>query len=113
MYMMSFYEIPVRVRKRIDYYRARMMWQEDDKVKKYHLVAWTKVCKLKEQGGLGILDLDMMNKALLGKWIWKLVNSSGLWQTVLKARYLQSDCVGCVKHRTGDSMFWSGILHIK
>lgn len=47
--------------------------------KKYHLVAWKKVCQLKEQGGLGILDLDGMNEALLGKWIWKLFNSPGLW----------------------------------
>jgi hypothetical protein len=31
------------------------------------LVAWTKVCTRKEQGGLGVLDLHTQNDALLLK----------------------------------------------
>jgi hypothetical protein len=31
------------------------------------LVAWTKVCRRKEQGGLGVLDLHTQNDALLLK----------------------------------------------
>jgi hypothetical protein len=27
------------------------------------------VCKTKQNGGLGVLDLDLMNKSLLAKWI--------------------------------------------
>lgn len=110
LYMMSFYELPVGVRKRLDFFRARMLWQEGEGIKKYHLVAWDKVCQLKELGSMGILNLDVMNKALLGKWIWKLFDSSGLWQKLLHNRYIKGKCLGGIKHRAGDSMFWSGIL---
>jgi hypothetical protein len=37
--------------------------------KKYTLVAWSIVCKDKTQGGLEIMNLDIMNKILLAKWI--------------------------------------------
>jgi hypothetical protein len=36
--------------------------QEDDDNKKYHLVSWEKICQPKEQGGLGVVDLAVMNK---------------------------------------------------
>lgn len=41
--MMSFYEITVEVRKRMDFYRARMLWREEAGVRKYHLVTWKKI----------------------------------------------------------------------
>jgi hypothetical protein len=33
------------------------------------------------QGGLGIKDLEVKNKALLGKWIFKILAEEGVWQT--------------------------------
>lgn len=46
---------------------SRFFWcgDGDPTKKKYHLVAWDKVCVPKDQGGLGILDLKFMNKVLL------------------------------------------------
>ena len=38
-------------------------------------VWWSYVCRLKNEGGLGIRDLRLINLALLGKWHWRrLVN---------------------------------------
>ncbi|KAK1311507.1 putative ribonuclease H protein [Acorus calamus] len=38
--------------------------------------------------GLGVLDLRMMNNALLSKWLWKWVsNPSSLWARCLRERY--------------------------
>jgi hypothetical protein len=36
------------------------------------------------QGGLGIHDLEVKNKALLGKWFYKLLTEDGMCQTLLK-----------------------------
>jgi hypothetical protein len=38
------------------------------------LVAWKKVCRPKNQGGLGVLDLSIQNKALLLKNLHKFYN---------------------------------------
>lgn len=40
--------------------------------KKYHLARWTENWQLKEQGGLRVVNLNIMIKALLDSWIWKL-----------------------------------------
>ena len=52
-FMTSFYWLPVGVEKRMNFYRARLLWQESNDQKKYHLVKWGEVCKLKDMGGLG------------------------------------------------------------
>lgn len=38
------------------------------------LVNWERVCSLKENAGLGIMDLDYQNQALLVKWLWMVEN---------------------------------------
>jgi hypothetical protein len=42
-------------------------------VKKNQLVKWSVVCTPKDQGGLGIHDLQVKNTALHGKWLFKLL----------------------------------------
>jgi hypothetical protein len=44
----------------------------------------------KDQGGLGIHDLEVKNTALLGKWLFKLLMEDGTWQTILKIKYIGS-----------------------
>lgn len=83
LYMLSFLEAPKGVVKRLDYFRARLLWQEQQGRRKYHLVNWPNVCLPKDCGGLGILDLTAMNQSLLCKWLWKLENSVGTCQELL------------------------------
>lgn len=71
------------------------------------------ICSPKDQGGLGVLDLDLMNKALLGKWIWKLENEEGWWQDILKNKYLRKKPMSIKKNKPGDSHFWQGLMEIK
>jgi hypothetical protein len=51
MFMLSFLEIPVGVRKRLDYYRSNFVWQSDENKKKYTLSKWNIICRPKDQGG--------------------------------------------------------------
>lgn len=50
-------------------------------MKKLHLVNWETITCPVNQGGLRILGLEDMNKALVAKWIFNYGNSKGsLWR---------------------------------
>jgi hypothetical protein len=53
MFMLSFFEIPKGVLKKIDYFRSRFFWQNDSQKRKYRLTKWSMMCQPKDQGGLG------------------------------------------------------------
>ena len=68
MFLLSFFEVPVGVRKRLDFYRSRFFWQSDDLKRKYRLAKWDIICRPKDRGGLGIENLEVKNRCLLSKW---------------------------------------------
>ena len=80
---------------------------------KYQLAKWDILCRPKDQGGLGILDLQIQNKCLLAKWIVNLLNTDGMWQELLKNKYLRSKSLTQVKAKPYDSHFWRGLMNIK
>ena len=88
MYMMSFFEIPKGVRKKLDYFRSRFFWQSDEHKRKYRLAKWDILFQPKEQGGLGIHNLELKNIALLSKWLFRLLTMEGTWQQIIKNKYL-------------------------
>ena len=65
MFMLSFFEVPRGVLDKLDYYYSRFFWQGDEHKKKYRLAKWDILCQPKEQGGLGIQNIDLHNKFLL------------------------------------------------
>ncbi|RVW47703.1 hypothetical protein CK203_107043 [Vitis vinifera] len=47
----------------------------------------------KEEGGLGIRKIDLLNKALLGKWVWRYAyEKDNLWKTAIGVKYGQEGC---------------------
>jgi hypothetical protein len=48
MYMLSFFEVPRGVLKKLDYYRFRFFWQCDEHKKKYRLTKWSILCTPKD-----------------------------------------------------------------
>jgi hypothetical protein len=113
LYMLSFYRLPMGVHKIFSIYRSRFLWQEEQGVRKYHLVDWGTVCTPKDLGGLGVLNLDLMNIGLLCKWLWKLENETGMWQDILKKKYLQKETMTQIEEKPGVSQFWSGLVKVK
>ena len=45
MFLLSFFRIPVGVRKRLDYFRSRFFWQSDQHKRKYRLTKWNIICR--------------------------------------------------------------------
>jgi hypothetical protein len=84
--MISFFQLPRGVLKRLDYFWSRFFWQGDSEKRKYRLAKWSVLCRPKDHGGLGIQDLQVKNRALLGKWLSKLLTEERVWQTLLKKK---------------------------
>jgi hypothetical protein len=59
MFMLSFFEVSRGVVEGLDYYRSRFFWQSNGHKKKYRSAKWSVLCTRKDQGGLGILDLNL------------------------------------------------------
>ncbi|KAL6341015.1 hypothetical protein AAG906_032128 [Vitis piasezkii] len=95
VYQMSLFSIPKSVARRLEKPQRDFLWGGGNLERKAHLVNWEAVCVDKEKGGLGIRKLTLLNKALLGKWIWRFACAKeDLWKQVLMAKYGQEDFGG-------------------
>jgi hypothetical protein len=113
IFMLSFFEVPKEVLHKLDFYRSKFFWQGDNHKKKYRLAKWGIICRPKDQGGLGVLNLELQNKCLLSKWIFTLINSDGAWQQLIRNTYLGSKTLTQVMKKPGDSQFWCGLMNVK
>jgi len=105
MFMLSFFEVLKQVFERLDYYRSRFFWQSEEHKKKYRLAKWNILCQPKEVGGLGIKNLHIQKRCLLSKWLFKLINEEGIWQNLLRKKYLKNETIAQVQKKPGDSQF--------
>lgn len=110
---MSVYLLPKTTVECLDKIRRRFFWQGGGTKKKYHLLKWEKVCKSKRKGGLGIKKLRKMNASLLCKWWWRLEKENGLWQDIIKYKYLRNSSIHEVGHKLNDSQMWYDLLKFK
>lgn len=69
---MSIFRLPCWVSKRIDRLRRDFLGSGPDLRSGRRLVCWKNLCRPRDHGGWGILDLSAFNLTLLGKWWWKL-----------------------------------------
>ena len=105
MFMLSFIKIPKGVLKRLDFYRSRFFWQSDQHKRKYRLTKWNIICRPKDQGGLGVEGLDIKNKCLLSKCLFKLLNEEGMWQELIHNKYHTDQTLSQVTAKPTDSQF--------
>lgn len=59
------------MRNRLEKIQRGFLWGNIWEDNKMHLVSWSKVCKEKKSGDLDIRRLEILNWALLGKWLWR------------------------------------------
>lgn len=56
---------------------TELLWGGLGEERKTAWVKWSNVCLAKDKGGLGIRDISVFNKTLLGKWGWRLLAERG------------------------------------
>ena len=126
-----------QVVKQIDVYRKHCLWSKGDVNRKGScLVAWETACLPKNQGGLGIIDIEKQNDALLMKhlnsfynqhdlpWVnltWSKLYSNNQtppqarcpvgsfwWKDLLKLFIPFRNLTKCDPNRGNTDLFWSG-----
>jgi len=77
LFYLSIFKAPVAVCNKIKIIQRRFLWAWGRENKMIYWVSWDNVCKLLEEGGLGIKEIRNFNTALLAKW-----------KDILKSKYV-------------------------
>ncbi|CAN0871761.1 LINE-1 retrotransposable element ORF2 protein [Linum grandiflorum] len=83
IYFLSVLKAPASVISKIEQIQNRFLWEGVSNSRKFHLVEWNLVKTDKARGGLGVLDVSLLNKALLSKWAWRFATELNSWWRVL------------------------------
>lgn len=77
------------------------------------MVKWEALNRPKEFGGLGFMDVRIMNICLLCKWIERIEKGdNSLACEVLRKKYLNEKSIFQVKTGSG-SLFWRHVLEVR
>ncbi|KAE8678318.1 hypothetical protein F3Y22_tig00111427pilonHSYRG00438 [Hibiscus syriacus] len=88
IYFLSMFKVPALVYKTLNSIMSNFLWGGGDGNKKIHWVSWSDVCKPKIEGGLGVPNLNVVNRALLEKWAWRFaIERKAVWREMLCIKY--------------------------
>jgi len=85
---MSLFTSAANIANRLEKIMTDFLWNTNDNGNGLHWVNWDEVCHPKQEGGLGIRRLRIMNEALKTKWLWRFAKEyDAMWKNVIKAKY--------------------------
>ena len=78
-------------------------------------VAWDNVCKPKDEGGLGIKRLVLLNQVLNLKYIWALLSphNHSLWAQWISTYMLKYKSIWAVTPPAQSSWYWKKLLKLR
>ena len=59
-----------------------------------------------------MVNLRKMNISLLCKWWWKFEKEDGLWQMIVRQKYMKKKCVSQLCVRSSNSPVWNDLLKV-
>jgi hypothetical protein len=112
VYTMSLFLPPKAIWLDIDSSLRKFWWgYPQEKKHCLSLLGWNKIYSPRCFGGLGLRQMEFLNKALLAKLGWSILNNAdSLWIQSLMAKYLRYTDLLSVSIKPSDSWLWKGIL---
>jgi hypothetical protein len=113
VYFLSFFKAPSGIISSLDSIFCQFFWGGSEDTRKLAWIKWDTICMKRECGGLGVKRLREFNYALLGKWVWRVLEEKdSLWCSVLKAKYGHEGGRVCLEENVG-SPWWRAVNQIR
>ena len=88
--------------------------QEDNPTNPIPFRSWNDICQSKDNGGLGIKDLETVNKSLIIQAAYNIATEkSPILTSVLKSKYFSNKSFWTANNKGPRSIFWSSIMQVK
>lgn len=108
---MQVFPFPKGVLQKIESICRNFLWTGGYEGSRKAPVAWKDVCKLKSNGGLDIIDIEIWNKANLIRLLWNLSGKSdSLWVRWIQAYYMKNKHLMEIEVKAGYTWIMKEIL---
>ncbi|GJV77011.1 hypothetical protein Tco_1508595 [Tanacetum coccineum] len=92
----------------------RFLWCQRELTKGKAKISWKSVCKPKEQGGLGIKNLQLWNETLLIKQLWNVIaKKNTIWVKWVNSEILRGKSIWEVNANANSSAGWKEMLRLR
>ncbi|XP_074313926.1 uncharacterized protein LOC141649128 [Silene latifolia] len=113
-YWAQMFILPSGVIARIEAICRNFLWDGSTEYMRTPLVGWSKICKPKYEGGLGLKDDLVWNRAALGKLLWWLyAKPDHLWVKWVSHTYLKAQDWKVYVPTQDTSWYWRKICKVK
>ena len=95
----------------------RFWWagiQQDDPSNPIAYRSWDDICQSKDNGGLGIRDLHLVNKSLIIHTAYNIANCKDPFlSAILKSKYYSHNSFWRTTNNSSKYVFWSSLMQVK
>ncbi|XP_074293158.1 uncharacterized protein LOC141620099 [Silene latifolia] len=113
-YWASMFILPKGIIRSIEAICRNYLWDNGTEYRRAPLVAWQKVCLPKEEGGLGLKNQEVWNKAMVGRLVnWIAENRDSIWVQWVQWNHIRGRDWFEYTPSTNSSWVWRRICKVK